>query len=219
VATSFVRRFGVALGVALAATALAVPVAGARSSGLGDLLGGVINLSSSCGTTGTQVFAPWGDTSSYFLAPNGGLESGTTGWSISGASVVYGNQPFFRSGSHSLSLPSGSTATSPATCIGSGDLYVRMFGSDQNGTDSGLHVRVVWYGLLNTVLGLTDVNTFAPGGGWSPTDKLDSTGGSISVPILPLVGSTSARIQVTPYGSGSRWLIDDLYIDPTCIRG
>ena len=217
-ATSF-RRLGIALCTALIASALTIPAASAKSSGLGDLLGGVINLNSSCGTTGTQVFAPWGDASSYFLAPNGGLENGTTGWSVSGASVVYGNQPFFRSGSHSLSLPSGSTATSPTTCIGSGDLYVRMFGSDQNGTDSGLRVRVVWYGLLNTVLGITDVNTFAPGGSWSPTAKLDSVGGSISVPILPLVGSTSARIQVTPIGWGSRWLIDDLYIDPTGARG
>jgi hypothetical protein len=94
-----------------------------------------------------------------------------------------------------------------------------MFGSDQHGTDSGLRVRVIWYGLLNTVLGLTDVNTFAPGSDWSPTAKLDSAGGSISVPILPLVGSTSARIQVTPVGSGSRWLIDDLYIDPLSTRG
>ena len=216
-AASF-RRLGILCCAALAATALTVPVASAKSTG-GGLLGGLLNLNSSCGSTGTQVFAPWGDTSSYFLAPNGGLESGSTGWSLGGASVVSGNQPFFGDGSHALSLPSGSTATSPATCIGSGDVYVRMFGSDQNGTDSGLHVRVIWYGVLNTVLGLTDVNTFAPGGAWSPTDKLDSVGGSISVPILPVLGSTSARIQITPYGSGSRWLVDDLYIDPTCIRG
>jgi hypothetical protein len=218
VAAASFRRFCILFCAAVAVTALTVPAASAKSTG-GGLLGGLLNLNSSCGSTGTQVFAPWDDSASYFLAPNGGLESGTTGWSLKGASVVYGNQPFFQSGSHSLSLPSGSTATSPSTCIGSGDVYVRMFGSDQNGTDSGLHVRVVWYGLLNTVLGLTDVNTFAPGGGWSPTSKLDSVGGSISVPILPLLGSTSARIQVTPSGSGSRWLIDDLYIDPTSIRG
>jgi hypothetical protein len=218
VATSTFRRFGIAFCAALAATALTVPAASAKSSGLGDLLGGI--LAPSCNSTGTQVFAPWNDLANYFLAPNGGLESGSTGWSLGGgASVVYGNQPFFRSGSHSLSLPSGSTATSPTTCIGSGDLFVRMFGSDQGGTDSGLHVRVVWYGLLNKVLGISDFNTFAPGGAWSPTDKLSSGGGSIAIPLLPILGSTSARVQVTPYGSGSRWLIDDLYIDPSCIRG
>ena len=218
VAASTFRRFGIAFCAALCATALTVPAASAKSSGLGDLLGGI--LTPSCNSTGTQIFSAWGDYASYFLAPNGGLESGTTGWSVGGgASVVYGNQPYFRSGSHSLSLPSGSTATSPTTCIGSGDLFVRMFGSDQGGTDSGLHVRVVWYGLLNKVLGITDFNTYGPGQGWSPTDKLSSSGGSLAIPLLPILGSTSARVQLTPIGSGSRWLIDDLYIDPSSIRG
>jgi hypothetical protein len=217
VAASLLRRVGIVLGATVAATALLVPAASAKSSGLGDFLGGI--LAPSCNTTGTQVFAPWNDLNNYFLAPNGGFENGSTGWSLSGASVVYGNQPFLRSGSHSLSLPSGSTATSPTTCIGSGDLYVRMFGADLGGSDGGLRVRVIWYGLLNKVLGITDVNTFAPGGDWSPTDQVDSGGGSIAVPILPILGSTSARVQATPIGSGSRWLIDDLYIDPLGTRG
>jgi hypothetical protein len=218
VAASSFRRLGIAFCAALAATALTVPAASAKSTGLGDLLGGILNAS--CNSTGSQVFAQWNDFANYFLAPNGGLESGSTGWSLGGgASVVYGNEPFYRSGSHALSLPSGSTATSATTCIGSGDLYVRMFGADQGGTDSGLHVRVVWYGLLNKVLGITDFNTYDPGQAWSPTDKLSSSGGSIAIPLLPILGSTSARVQLTPVGSGSRWLVDDLYIDPSCIRG
>jgi hypothetical protein len=204
--------------VALSATALAVPAASAKSSGLGDLLGGL--LSANCNSSGSQVFAQWADYANYFLAPNGGFENGSTGWSLGGgASVVSGNEPFYASGGHSLSLPSGSTATSPTTCIGAGDLFVRMFGADRGGTDSGLHVRVVWYGLLNKVLGISDFNTYAPGSDWSPTDKLRSGGGSIAISLLPIVGSTSARVQLTPFGSGSRWLIDDLYIDPSSIRG
>jgi hypothetical protein len=224
VAASTFRRLGIALCAALAATALAVPIASAKSTkstksaGLGDLLGLIVNAN--CNSTGTQVFAPWNDFASYFLAPNGGLESGSLGWSLGGgASVVNGNEPFYATGSHSLSLPSGSTALSGATCIGKGDLYVRMFGADQGGTDQGLRVRVVWYGLLNKVLGITDFNTYAPGSAWAPTDKLTSSGGSIAIPLLPILGSTSARVQLTPIGAGSRWLIDDLYIDPSCIRG
>lgn len=217
-AASFFRRSSIALCVALAATALAVPAASAKSTGLGDLLGGILNAN--CNSTGTQVFAQWNDFANYFLAPNGGLENGSVGWSLGGgASVVNGNQPFYATGSHSLSLPSGSTATSATTCIGQGDLFVRMFGADQGGTDSGLRVRVVWYGLLNKVLGITDFNTYNPGQAWSPTDKLSSSGGSIAIPLLPILGSTSARVQLTPIGSGSSWLIDDLYIDPTCARG
>jgi hypothetical protein len=222
VAASTFRRFGIALCVALAATALTVPVASAKStksSGLiGDLLGAIVNAN--CNSSGSQVFAQWNDFANYFLAPNGGLENGSLGWSLGGgASVVNGNEPFYATGSHSLSLPSGSTATSGTTCIGKGDLFVRMFGADTGGTDSGLRVRVVWYGLLNKVLGITDFNTYAPGSDWSPTDKLSSSGGSIAIPLLPILGSTSARVQLTPIGSGSRWLIDDLYIDPSCIRG
>ena len=175
-------------------------------------------ISGNCPTSGTQVFSRWGDSTSYYLAPNGGFESGTTGWTVSGGSVVSDNEPFYASGSHALSLPSGSTATSPVVCIGAGDLYVRMFGKDVGGTDRGLHVQVMWYGLLNTVLGVTDVATFSPGGAWAPTGKL-STAGGLSVPLLPIVGSTSARIRITPVGSGSNWRIDDVYVDPWAMRG
>ena len=198
------------LPVVLAAAALAAP---ASQAGLiSGLLGG------NCPSGGTQVFAPWQDYASYNLAPNGGVENGSTGWSLSGgASVVAGNEPFLPTGSHSLSLPSGGTATSPVVCLGSQQLFVRMFASDAGGTDSGLRVRVVWYGLLNTVLGISDFATFAPGYGWAPTGKVNSSGGLV-VPLLPILGSTSARILITPLGSGSRWQLDDLYVDPYISR-
>jgi hypothetical protein len=192
----------------LAATAFSVPAANAGL--IGNLLGG------NCPTGGSQVFAPWQDYASYLLAPNGGLESGTTGWSLSGgAKVVSGNEPFLRTGSHALSLPSGSSALSPVVCLGQNQLFLRMFGADSGGSDKGLRVQVVWYGLLNKVLGISDFATYGAGGAWSPTSKL-SSGGGLQVPLLPILGSTSARVMVTPLGSGSAWQIDDLYIDP-CI--
>lgn len=192
----------------LAAAAFSVPAA---SAGLiSGLLGG------NCPSGGSQVFAPWGDYASYYLGPNGSFESGTTGWTVSGgAKVVDGNQPFLRTGTHSLSMPSGSSALSPVICLGPDQLYVRMFASDARGTDKGLRMRVVWYGLLNKVLGITDYAVFAPGSSWSPTSKLNS-GGGLQVPLLPILGSTSARVEVTPLGTGSSWQIDDLYVDP-CI--
>ena len=200
-------RVRLALTVAASVAAVAGFAAAPAHALLG--LGG-----SNCPTVGSQVFLPLdGDTNSYYPAPNGGLENGSYGWSLSGgASVVSGNQPFLSSGTHSLSLPSGSSAKSPVICLGPNDVYVRMFGSDVNGTDSGLRVRVVWYGLLNIVLGLSDVTTYAPGGPWAAQGKLDSSGGGNI--LIPLVGSTSARIQITPIGSGSKWLVDDLLVDP-----
>jgi hypothetical protein len=196
----------------LAAAAFSVPAANAGL--IGDLLGGTL-LSGNCASGGTQVFSPWQDFANYYLAPNGSFEAGTTGWSLSGgAGVVSGNEPFYKTGTHSLALPSGSSALSPTICLGPNQLFVRMFANDKGGTDSGLRVRVVWYGLLNKVLGISD---FAPGGGWSPTAKLNSSGG-LQVPLLPILGSTSARVQITPVGSGSKWQIDDLYIDPCVVR-
>jgi hypothetical protein len=202
---TFSFRLAGPLVVGLAALALTAPAANADLN-LGGLLG------SNCPSGGSQVFAPWGDFASYFLAPNGGLENGSTGWSLSRSSVVGGNEPFLPTGSHSLSLPSGSTALSPVTCIGPKSVALRMFGSDLGGIDGGLHVRVRWYGLLNSLLGISDYGTFKPGSGWSPTSSVSSVGG-VNV-LIPLLGSTSARVEITPIGSGSNWRIDDVYIDP-----
>ena len=208
---SVARRSAVCLVfvVALVACALTAPAANA------DLIGNL--LGNNCPTSGKQVFAPWNDFRSYYLAPNGGLESGSNGWSLSGgAAVGSGNQPYFASGTHSLSLPSGSRALSPATCIGPYALSLRMFGSDLKGTDGGLHVRVLWYGLLNRLLGSTDYETFDGGQTWAPTDSVKSSGGFNL--LLPILGSTSARVELTPLGSGSAWKIDDLYVDPWASR-
>jgi hypothetical protein len=194
--------------VVIAASAFSVPAANAGL--ISGLLGG------NCASGGSQVFAPWQDLANYYLAPNGSFEFGTTGWSLTGAAkVVDGNEPFLPTGTHSLALPSGSSALSPVVCLGPKQLYVRMFAADTRGTDSGLRVRVVWYGLLNKVLGISDYAVFEPGHDWSPTSKLNSRGG-LQVPLLPIVGSTSARVEVTPLGTGSNWQIDDLFIDP-CI--
>jgi hypothetical protein len=204
-------RLRILLPLALAIAAFAVPTASARPALLG--LGG-----GSCPSGGSQVFYPWGDDADYYLATNGGFELGSYGWSLGGgASVVGGNEPFYASGGHSLALPSGSSATSAVICLGSNDPYVRLFGSDAGGSDSGLHVRVIWYGLLNTVLGITDFTTYGPGDGWNALGQLDTSGGGNV--LIPLLGSTSARIQFTPLGAGSRWQIDDLYVDPWEIRG
>lgn len=175
-------------------------------------------LSGDCPSGGAQVFAPWQDFATYYLAPNGGFELGTYGWSLAGgARIVDGNEPFLRTGSHSLSLPAGSAALSPVVCLGPNQIFVRMFAEDDGGLDAGLRVRVVWYGLLNKVLGVSDFAVFEPGRPWSPTSKLSSSGG-MQVPLVPLLGSTSARVEVTPLGSGGSWRIDDLYVDPYISR-
>jgi len=200
----------------LAAAAFCVPAASAAQKGLIGSIGNL--LSGNCPTGGSQVFAPWLDYANYLLAPNGGFELGTQGWTLSGgAAVVSGNEPFYPTGTHSLSLPSGSSALSPQVCLGTQQMYIRLFSKDVGGTDKGLRIRVYWYGLLNKLLGSTDYEVLAPGNDWGPGVPVGSSGGLLApLPVVALVSSSSARIEVTPLGSGSRWQIDDLYIDP-CI--
>jgi hypothetical protein len=201
----------VVIAAAVVTGALAAPAAHA------DLIGGLLN---NCPTGGSQVFAPWGDSANYLPAPNGGFESGAKGWSLSGgAAVVPGNQPFLRTGAYSLSLPSGSSAMSPTVCLGTKQLFIRLFAKDSGGSDHGLRVRVYWYGLLNKLLGVSDFATLPAGGDWGPSDRVNSGGGLLApLPIVALISSTSARIEVTPLGGGSQWRIDDLYIDPYVSR-
>lgn len=204
-------RLRVVIAAAVVTAALAAPVAHA------DLITGLID---NCPTGGTQVFAPWGDYRNYLPATNGGFENGSKGWSLSGgAAVVAGNQPFLQTGSYSLSLPSGSSALSPPVCLGTKQLFIRLFGQDSGGTDRSLRVRVYWYGLLNKLLGVSDFATLPAGGGWQPSARVNSGGGLLApLPIVALLSSTSARIEVTPLGAGSQWRIDDLYIDPYVSR-
>ena len=48
-----------------------------------------------CPTTQTtKAFQAFGDNNDYSLVPNGGFETGTSGWSLSGAAVTAGNEPW-----------------------------------------------------------------------------------------------------------------------------
>src|SRR6202008_607333 len=73
-------------------------------------------LPGSCGSqVDSQPFAFLGDNNSYTLVPGGTFETGVSTWALSsGANVVAGNESYYVNASsdhHSLSLPSGSSAT------------------------------------------------------------------------------------------------------------
>jgi hypothetical protein len=159
----------------------------------------------------SQVFAAWGDSSWYFLAPDGDFEDGGDGWSLrAGASVVEGNAPFVlgdADGERSLSLPAGSSATSPAFCI---DPDTRMVRWVQRGPRGGLlAVEAVHLSRLARVPGQA-LDSVRPGGDWEPSPQVD----------IPLAGTgmrngrTTVALRFTAV-SGD-WRLDDLYIDPRC---
>ena len=202
-AARFGSRFVIAMLVAMLAAGLSVSAASAG----GSLLG----LNNDCGTTSTP-FAQFGDYRNYTFGTNGGLESGGTGWSLSGARVVSGNESFYahsRSDSNSLSLPSGSSAYTPKLCIGTTSTVMRFFvRSSDNGS---VKVEVVLRGLFGQVLGIFQVSKLSPGASWQPGPgilNLDS--------LLGLLGVSSVQLKFTTLSGTVQ--VDDIYVDPWASR-
>jgi hypothetical protein len=165
----------------------------------------------SCGPA-TQAFAQFGDSRYYNFAPNGGLELGSYGWSLSGAaSVVAGNESYYlhsRRDSHSLSLPKGATATTPPMCMGTSSTVIRFVFKG----DSHLRVQVVERNLLGVVIGVLDWTTISGTSSWQPSPtvvNLDS--------LLGLVGASSVQLRFTAVDGPSA--VDDVYVDPMASSG
>jgi hypothetical protein len=197
-------RFRLYIGTVAAAALCAVPAANA------GLLDPVTQLvAPTCGTN-SYPFAQFGDAYPYFGFGNNGFESGSTGWALSGgAAVKSGNEPWYVNGfgSHSLSLPQGASATSPAFCINVFDPVARAFAKGTAGGD--LNVQVIFRGLTGNLTGIFNVTDQGGTGAWGPTDPLSSR---LALPI----GTTSAQIRFTS-ASGS-WQLDDVFVDPSVAR-
>ena len=175
-----------------------------------DLLPGLVTTlaGGSCGTL-TQPFAQFGDSAQYAFAPNGGFESGSTGWTLSGgAKVVTGNETFYVHGASdrsSLLVPNGVKVTSPGICFGTFNPGVRFFAKSPSGSGT-LRVRLVTRSLLG-VLSILDGGTVRVGSTWAPVDKIGTTFSQLAV----LAGTKKIQVELTATGDVQ---IDDLYVDP-----
>jgi hypothetical protein len=197
-------------GIAVAALVIAL-AAPAPASGAAD---GV--LAACPPSTYEQPFTPWLDFASYVLAPNGGLESGAAGWSLDGgAAVTDGNESFDVHGAgdtSSLSLPSGSTATTSGMCVDAASPDLRLFVRNTGSLLSTLKVEVLYTDVLGQPRALT-VAVLAAGPGWQPTLPILVLA-NLGAPPLVTDGTASVSFRFTPLGSWSGWKIDDLYVDP-----
>jgi hypothetical protein len=205
-------RHTLRMALALGAITLAFG-AGPAAAGLGI----------SCPDPTSRPFAPWNDYANYALAPNGGFESGSTGWTLSGgAKVVSGNESFYVRSSldrYSLSLPAGSSATTAPMCIQLFSGHMRFFTANAGASSSRLKVQVLYNGgvgsLLGSVgrlLGLSEVGYVSSGAKWQPTPQIGMLGGT-----LPLLTS-SVQFRFTAVDSVGSWRIDDVYLDPFLSR-
>jgi hypothetical protein len=199
------RRLAV-LVLVVVATALASTAGSAKAGLINGLLGG------GCGAS-VPVFAPWGDWASYYYAPNGGFENGSTGWALSGgaAVVTQNNEPWFLAGfgSHALQIPTGGSAAINV-CYGVTYPAVRFFVSGQNGP-AVVHVRVVSRSLLG-VLSVLDGGTFRADAAWAPSPKISTLFSALASPL----GTKTMQLQFSVENGTAQ--IDDVFVDPLLVR-
>jgi hypothetical protein len=183
--------------------AITAPAASAAS--LGSLLTPVALLTGKAapctGRVLSQPFAPWRDAATYFPAPGGTFEAGAPGWTLTGSAAVTAGGNTFLSGGSSLSLPAGTSATTPVICVDLGSPTVRAF---TNGSSGYVAVSVVAAGLAIPV-GLLPAR-----GSWQPTPAMAFLTNTLS--ILSATGTTTAQFRFTAVGGDAK--LDDVYVDP-----
>jgi hypothetical protein len=168
-----------------------------------------------CGYTPSKVFASWHDNKSYVLTENGGFEQGDTGWTLAGgAAVAEGNETFAVGGAadhQSLSLPAGSSATSPGNCVSRHDGIFRAFArTDSTDKKARLEVEVVYLDGKGKKRSRV-AGKLRAGQEWQPTKRLAVALGRAKGHGKMKVAHVAFRF--TPVGEGT-WQLDDVYLDP-----
>jgi len=193
------------------AAALAALVAGALSTGA---LARTSQVADCPPETLVQPFLPWHDHGSYFLAPGGDFEATPAGWGLTGgAQIVAGNEPSHVNAAgdaNSLSLPTGSSATSPQVCVTIHSPNIRLFTVNGGSIRSLLGVSVN-YTDRRGVARSSSIGMLRAGSSWSLSSQLQFI--SRIAPIVGGHGQTWVSFTFRPT-TGGAWQIDDFYVDP-----
>jgi hypothetical protein len=185
-----------ATAVAISAFALVLVAVPAAQANLLSILPG------SCNEPVSQPFAHYGDTNDYFLVPGGLFNAGEVPWGLSGGARVE---------SGSLSLPVGSSATSPAVCASIYDPTVRLFAMNSGASSSRLRVEALYPALLGGVQAAR-IGELSGTSTWQPTPQLGLTVTNLLATLS--LQNTVIAYRFAPEGSGGQWRIDDVYVDP-----
>jgi hypothetical protein len=159
----------------------------------------------------SRPFTGWGDSNDYFPVTSGTFESSTTGWSIgSGVSRVAENEPWrvAGSGSYSVRIPGGVSASTPVMCLTSAEDSTRFFYKSPGGGANLLVSIKATNTITNSVAVLAFTITTGTLTGWQVSPR-------ISLPdVRGVQGFENVQITLTPQGSAA-WQIDDVFVDPS----
>ena len=155
-----------------------------------------------------QPFEAFGDPLDYFLAPDGDFSGGGMGWDLAGAEVVAENEPWYVHGGDTAAavrLESGA-APSPTICVAEDDPTMRFFARSTGDPTGTLGVEVLYTDELGEPQSLT-IGTVAGEvtGEWTAV---------LPMAIVANVYEMTVAFRFTAEGTGSTWLVDDVFVDP-----
>jgi len=153
----------------------------------------------------TKPFAAWNDFANYVLVPNGDVRAGDDCWNLTGATVQGADQAH----SASLSLPAGASATSGEMSIGLAYPTLRFFARNDAPGDGRLTVQVLFHTPESNTLRQLKIADLTAGTEWQPTRTI-----LILANLLALYPTWDGKVQFRFTASGTRWNIDDVYVDP-----
>jgi hypothetical protein len=185
----------------------------ALTVGLGLFAAPGVALASCPAPPVSTPFSQWGDTNSYFMIPGGSFEgtADQVGWTLSGATLTAGNEPFYVNSStdgQSLTISGGGSATSPFFCVDNTMTSLRFF-AQQAAAGGDLQVQAV----VQTPNGTQTVPVAELADGsmpsWAPTQPIPGDTSGLSSDQTLMVA-----LQFNVPASAASWQIDDVYVDP-----
>ena len=174
-----------------------------------------VSAAPGCSTPTVKAFLFDNDKRAYVLAPGGSAEGSLAGWSFSGgAQTVAGSAPAVTGaalGSRSVLIPGGGSVTSAPMCVAAHSPFFR-FQARNTGLPGTLRVEVLYLDGPKFT-GERETGFVSGGSWWAPTSRL-----SLAQGVMGVNGSSTDQATIafrfTPVGSGARWQVDDLYVDP-----
>ena len=181
----------------LALAALSIGILGATAPAANAGL--LVETSPTCeGQVLSQPFLSQGDSSYYTPVPGGSFsDSAAPGWNLNGSRVANG----------ALTLPAGSSATSPTVCAGLEHPSMRFYAKS-----SGLLPLATVSVLTETSLGATvevPLGLISPGSSLHATPKY-----LVLANVLPLLPNNYTPLAFRFRAVTGTWTVDDVWLDP-----
>jgi hypothetical protein len=169
----------------------------------------------SCLPSTVTPFTAFGDNGDYFLTPGGSFENGAPGWNLTGGAALAadnntaGIDP--STDTTALSLPAGSSATSPSMCVTPNSPTMRFFVKNGGARSARLGVWVL-FTLPNGAQGSLPIAVVTGTGVWQPSQIILFYANLLAYGSP--TGTTNVSFQFRPLDATGRWEIDDVYVDP-----